>query len=133
MSPLKHSKSFAARMGRWSSSHWKTAVFGWLALVVLSVFVSIQVGTRYIDPKDANVGESRAADKIIADGGKPWCIGLGSGGATGWPATDWVEDIMLRTQAPEVYDKWTKNEIPFNDPAVVLSEVKLLPSVAAAR
>ncbi|BCG69225.1 alpha-glucoside ABC transporter substrate-binding protein [Mesorhizobium sp. 113-1-2] len=57
--------------------------------------------------------------KIIADGGKPWCIGLGSGGATGWPATDWVEDIMLRTQPPEVYDKWTKNEIPFTDPAVV--------------
>jgi len=57
--------------------------------------------------------------KIIADGGKPWCIGLGSGGATGWPATDWVEDIMLRTQTPDVYDKWTKNEIPFNDPAVV--------------
>ena len=57
--------------------------------------------------------------KIIADGAKPWCIGLGSGGATGWPATDWVEDIMLRTQAPDVYDKWTKNEIPFNDPAVV--------------
>ena len=57
--------------------------------------------------------------KIIADGAKPWCIGLGSGGATGWPATDWVEDIMLRTQAPDVYDKWTKNEIPFNDPAIV--------------
>ena len=61
----------------------------------------------------------RLEQKIIADGGKPWCIGLGSGGATGWPATDWVEDIMLRTQPPEVYDKWTKNEIPFNDPAVV--------------
>ena len=58
-------------------------------------------------------------DKIVADGGVPWCIGLGSGGATGWPATDWVEDIMLRTQPPETYDKWTKNEIPFNDPAVV--------------
>jgi len=57
--------------------------------------------------------------KIIADGGKPWCIGLGSGGATGWPATDWVEDIMLRTQSPDVYDKWVKDEIPFNDPAVV--------------
>ena len=59
------------------------------------------------------------SDKIVADGGKPWCIGLGSGGATGWPATDWVEDIMLRTQSPETYDKWTKNEIPFTDPAVV--------------
>jgi alpha-glucoside transport system substrate-binding protein len=59
------------------------------------------------------------SDKIVADGGKPWCIGLGSGGATGWPATDWVEDIMLRTQAPEVYDKWVTNGIRFDDPAVV--------------
>ena len=59
------------------------------------------------------------SDKIVEDGGTPWCIGLGSGGATGWPATDWVEDMMLRTQTPETYDKWVKNEIPFNDPAVV--------------
>jgi len=58
-------------------------------------------------------------DQIVADGGTPWCIGLGSGGATGWPATDWVEDMMLRTQEPSVYDQWVKNEIPFNDPAVV--------------
>jgi len=58
-------------------------------------------------------------DKIVADGGTPWCIGLGSGGATGWPATDWVEDLMLRTASPETYDKWTTNEIPFTDPAVV--------------
>ena len=69
MSPLKHSKSFAARMGRWSASHWKTAVFGWLALVVLSVFVSMQVGTKQIDQTDANVGESRTADRIIDDAG----------------------------------------------------------------
>jgi alpha-glucoside transport system substrate-binding protein len=58
-------------------------------------------------------------DQIVADGGTPWCIGLGSGGATGWPATDWVEDMMLRTQPADVYDKWVKHEIPFNDPAVV--------------
>jgi alpha-glucoside transport system substrate-binding protein len=58
-------------------------------------------------------------DQIVADGGTPWCIGLGSGGATGWPATDWVEDLMLRTQPPAVYDQWVKNEIPFNDPAVI--------------
>ncbi len=58
-------------------------------------------------------------DQIVADGGVPWCIGLGSGGATGWPATDWVEDMMLRTQPPEVYDQWYKHEIPFNDPRVV--------------
>ena len=59
------------------------------------------------------------SDKIVADGGKPWCIGLGSGGATGWPATDWVEDLMLRTQSPDVYDKWVTNEIKFDSPEVV--------------
>jgi len=58
-------------------------------------------------------------EQIVADGGTPWCIGLGSGDATGWPATDWVEDIMLRTQSPEVYDKWVTNELPFNSPEVV--------------
>lgn len=58
-------------------------------------------------------------EQIAADGETPWCIGLGSGAATGWPATDWVEDIMLRTQPPEVYDGWTTNEIPFNDERVV--------------
>lgn len=57
--------------------------------------------------------------KIAADGGKPWCIGLGSDAATGWPATDWVEDMMLRTQPPEVYDGWTSNKVKFNDKRVV--------------
>ena len=58
-------------------------------------------------------------EQIAADGETPWCIGLGSGAATGWPATDWVEDIMLRTQPADVYDAWTTNEIPFNDERVV--------------
>jgi alpha-glucoside transport system substrate-binding protein len=57
--------------------------------------------------------------QIVDDGGTPWCIGLGSGAATGWPATDWVEDLMLRTQPPEVYDQWVTNEIPFTDERVV--------------
>lgn len=58
-------------------------------------------------------------DQIVADGGTPWCIGLGSGAATGWPATDWVEDMMLRTQSPETYDAWVTNDLPFTDAAVV--------------
>ena len=58
-------------------------------------------------------------DQIVADGSTPWCIGLGSGGATGWPATDWVEDLLLRTQSPAVYDQWVSNEIPFDDPRIV--------------
>ncbi len=58
-------------------------------------------------------------EQIVEDGGVPWCIGLGSGAATGWPATDWVEDMMLRVNPPEVYDQWVANEIPFNDPQVI--------------
>ena len=68
-------------------------------------------------------------DKIVADGGTPWCIGLESGGATGWPATDWIEDILLRTQPPEVYDGWVDNSIPFNDPRIV-EAIELFGSIA---
>lgn len=58
-------------------------------------------------------------EQIVKDGETPWCVGLGSGGATGWPATDWVEDMMLRTQSPADYDKWVTNELKFNDAKVV--------------
>lgn len=57
-------------------------------------------------------------DKMVTDGTPPWCIGIESGAATGWPATDWVEEIMLRTVGKDGYDKWTNHEIPFNDPTV---------------
>lgn len=59
------------------------------------------------------------------EGTKPWCAGISSGEATGWPLTDWMEDVMLRVQGPDVYDQWYKHEIPFNDPKVaeVLDEV----------
>ncbi|MFT4149498.1 MAG: ABC transporter substrate-binding protein [Paracoccaceae bacterium] len=58
-------------------------------------------------------------EKIVADGGTPWCIGLGSGPATGWPATDWVEDMMLRNNTPADYDAWVKNDLKFDDPKVL--------------
>ena len=58
-------------------------------------------------------------EQIAEDGETPWCIGLGSGAATGWPATDWVEDMMLRLHEPAVYDQWVANEIPFDDPQVI--------------
>lgn len=58
-------------------------------------------------------------DQIVAAGGVPWCIGLGSGGATGWPATDWVEDMLLRTHPPEVYDAWVRNDLQFDAPQII--------------
>ncbi len=58
------------------------------------------------------------SDQIVADGDTPWCIGIESGAATGWPATDWVEEIMLRTTSLENYDKWVKGELKFDSPEV---------------
>ncbi len=57
-------------------------------------------------------------DQMVADGNTPWCVGIESGGATGWPGTDWIEDIMLRTTSPENYDKWTSGELKFDSPEV---------------
>ncbi|GLK15796.1 MULTISPECIES: ABC transporter substrate-binding protein [Herbiconiux] len=51
-------------------------------------------------------------------GTAPWCAGFGSGDATGWPGTDWVEDLVLRQSGPDVYDQWVKNEVKFTDPAI---------------
>jgi alpha-glucoside transport system substrate-binding protein len=61
---------------------------------------------------------TKLQDDMLAAGKTPWCIGVESGDATGWPFTDWVEDFMLRMHGPDVYDKWVKHEIPFNDPQV---------------
>ncbi|GIG30387.1 ABC transporter substrate-binding protein [Cellulomonas marina] len=61
------------------------------------------------------------SDRIVAEhpDTKPWCVGIASGDATGWPATDWLEDVVLRTAGPDVYDQWYTHEIPFDDPQVV--------------
>jgi len=59
-----------------------------------------------------------AADAIAAAGVKPFCGGIESGGATGWPATDWLEQIVLRQQGGEVYDKWVTNEVKFDSPEI---------------
>ncbi len=58
------------------------------------------------------------SDKIAAQGKAPWSIGLESGAASGWPGTDWIEDIMLRVASPEVYDKWVNHGISWTDPMV---------------
>lgn len=63
------------------------------------------------------------SDQIVADNPdgavKPWCAGIESGDATGWPATDWIEDIVLRSAGADVYDQWVSHDIPFNDPAIL--------------
>jgi len=58
------------------------------------------------------------SDQIVADGGTPWCVSIESQAATGWVATDWVEDVMLRTTSLENYDAWVAGELPFASPEV---------------
>jgi alpha-glucoside transport system substrate-binding protein len=62
-----------------------------------------------------------ALTKSIAEAGaaKPWCAGIADGESTGWVATDWVEDMVLRSAGPETYDKWVEHKIAFNDPQIV--------------
>jgi uncharacterized membrane protein YdfJ with MMPL/SSD domain len=63
-------RNLAARMGRWSAAHWKTATFGWLALVLLAFAVGGQIGTKQADPNRAGPGESGRMDRILDAGFK---------------------------------------------------------------
>ncbi len=63
--------------------------------------------------------ELLALTQTIADDGDPaWCIGIESGAATGWAATDWTEEMMLRTAGTEAYDAWVAGTLPFDSPEV---------------
>jgi alpha-glucoside transport system substrate-binding protein len=58
------------------------------------------------------------SDKIAATGMKPWCFGIESGEATGWPLTDFLEDAVLRDAGADAYDEWVEHKTPFNDPKI---------------
>ncbi|MCP3422881.1 ABC transporter substrate-binding protein [Nocardioides pinisoli] len=56
--------------------------------------------------------------QIKSDGGTPWCFGIESGTATGWPATDWFEDLIMRYGGADVYNQWVTNEVKFDSDVV---------------
>ena len=58
------------------------------------------------------------ADQIKSDGGTPWCLTMESGDATGWVATDWMEDLVMRYGGVDAYNDWVTHAIPFTDPVV---------------
>jgi alpha-glucoside transport system substrate-binding protein len=68
------------------------------------------------------------SQQIAATGTTPWCFGIESEAATGWPATDWVENLMLINNGSDVYNQWVNHEMPFNDPKVqeVLDQMQTL-------
>lgn len=60
------------------------------------------------------------SEQVLADTGEaPWCVGIEDGEFSGWVATDWLEDILLRTASPETYDQWVAHEISFDHTEVV--------------
>src|SRR6266542_651097 len=69
MSPLKRANNIAARMGRWSASHWKTAVFGWLVFVVAAFAIGAKVGTQNIKDEDGNPAIKNLKSPLDPDNG----------------------------------------------------------------
>ncbi len=57
-------------------------------------------------------------DQIKSDGNTPWCMGIESDTATGWPATDWFEDLVARYGGPDTYNQWVTHEVPFDSDVV---------------
>ena len=89
MTPLGKSKHIAARMGRWSASHWKTATFGWLAFIVAAFVIGNAIGTKELDPNKSGSGESGHVESTLADEFKQ-------------PA---AENVFVRTSAGSVDGK----------------------------
>ncbi len=58
------------------------------------------------------------SQQVADDGITPWCIGFGSDAATGWPGTDWLEDIMIRTAGADGYLAWVKGDLEFSSDEV---------------
>ena len=65
------------------------------------------------DPRDVGRADEKSVGRLQAEGETPWCMGLESGDADGWPATDWIETLVLADAGAEAYDAWTFHELPF--------------------
>lgn len=61
---------------------------------------------------------TQLSQQMAQNGTAPWCVALESGAASGWPGTDWIEDIVLRQAGPEVYDQWYQGDIAWTSPEI---------------
>jgi alpha-glucoside transport system substrate-binding protein len=61
---------------------------------------------------------NQLTDQIKADGNTPWCMGIESDTATGWPVTDWIEDLVMRYGGTDEFKAWVKNDTKFDSPVV---------------
>jgi alpha-glucoside transport system substrate-binding protein len=95
----------------------------------VGIFIKTAVkGLIWYDPKELSRAgyqtpktwdELMALSERIADSGTtPWCIGLEAGAASGWPGTDWLEDIVLRQAGPDAYDQWYQGKLKWSSPEI---------------
>jgi len=93
---------------------------------VYGVFIKAAVkGLIWYNPslKDYSANPPKTWDDLktaaAANASTPtWCLGIESGAASGWPATDWIEDIVLRSAGPDVYTQWYQGKVKWSDPAI---------------
>jgi alpha-glucoside transport system substrate-binding protein len=94
---------------------------------LVGIFTKAAVkGLVWYNPKVWTAGTPKTWDELTAaaktaateSGAKPWCIGVESGGDSGWPGTDWLEDIVLRQAGPDVYDAWVRGEQKWSSPEI---------------
>jgi alpha-glucoside transport system substrate-binding protein len=90
---------------------------------ISGVFIKAAVkGLIWYNPQVYTGGEPATWDALQATSPAPadklWCIGLESGAASGWPGTDWIEDIVLRQSGPEVYDGWVAGTQKWSSPEI---------------
>jgi alpha-glucoside transport system substrate-binding protein len=96
---------------------------------LVGIFIKASVkGLIWYDPKvwsadnyqiPATWDDMMTLSKQIADGGStPWCVALESGAASGWPGTDWLEDIVLRQSGEQTYNDWWQGKIAWTSPEI---------------
>jgi uncharacterized membrane protein YdfJ with MMPL/SSD domain len=106
------SQNLASRAARWSAGHRKTAIFGWLAFVVIAVFLAGAVGQKTIADEDYGNGSSKTADKAIAaanfrDAAEEQVLVQGKGSVKVGDAqfTTAVKDVLSRLENTAHVDK----------------------------
>ena len=96
---------------------------------ITGVFIKAAVkGLIWYNPDVYKAGEPTSWDDLQAKGkaaaaaiggdAKTWCVGLEYGAASGWPGTDWIEDIVLRQAGPDIYDQWVAGTLKWSSPEI---------------
>ena len=102
---------------------------GTLESKITGIFIKADIKGLFWFNKDVyKAGDPTTYDDLLAKGkqtadsiggdAKTFCVGLESGAATGWPATDWIEGFVLHQSGPDVYDKWTTGQQKWSSPEI---------------